>query len=73
MNLRFVTNQLNRGSPYFVVVEIGYYPHVEMSSKCDEDEEDGNDETCGDPGSQVRVEIVEFDPTQDTDLNWQTC
>ena len=22
-------------------MEIGYYPHVEMSSKCDEDEEDG--------------------------------
>ena len=43
-----------------------------MSSKCDEDEKYWNNKSRGHPGGEVGVEIVELDPAQDTDLDWQT-
>ena len=43
-----------------------------MSCKCDEDEKYWNNKSRGHPGGEVGVEIVELDPAQDTDLDWQT-
>ena len=40
------------------------YLHVEVSCKGNEHEKYRNDETSSNPGSQMRFEVVEFDPTQ---------
>ena len=42
-----------------------------MSSECDEYEEYRDYESSGNPGSQMRLEVVKLDPTQDADFNWE--
>ena len=52
-----------------VSCEQSVYLHVEMCSKGNEHKEDWYDETRRNPGSQVRLEIVELHPAENADLN----
>ena len=42
-----------------------------MSSECDEDEEYWYDKSCGDPGCEMRLEVVKLHPAKYANLNWQ--